>query len=79
MLKTVTAERDDLAGKMVEMQKREEDALELVRKRDAQVAELTMQVLMLKDTFRQTHERLRATDTPSHAPKTASVERFADY
>ena len=90
MLKAVTEERDDLRKSIAEMQKREEEALELVRKReeeavelvrkrDVQVAELTMQVAMLKDTFRQTQERLRATDAVARAPKTASVERFGDY
>ena len=78
-LTAVTEERDRLLTSIAEIQKREQDALELVQKRDVQVAELTMQVLMLKDTFRQTQERLRAADPVSRDPKTASVERFSDY
>lgn len=79
MLKLVTEERDGLLKAIAELQKRDEESAGLVQKRDVQVAELTMQVAMLKDTFRQTQERLRATEPLSRAPKTASVERFGDY
>ena len=77
-LKVVSGERDCLAKTIEKMQQREEDALALVQKRDAQVAELTMQIMLLKDTFRQTQERLRTGDGATRGLKTASVERFGD-
>lgn len=64
-LTMVTKERDELLASATQFQ-------QTVEKRDAQIAELTMQVMLLKNTFRET----RVAEIASKNLETAFIERF---
>ena len=67
-LKMVTEERDELLERATQFQ-------QTVEKRDAQIAELTMQVMLLKNTFREARE-IRVAEIASKSFEAACIERF---
>jgi chromosome segregation ATPase len=84
-LKAVAHERDGLLESLTESQRREEEAMALVKKRDAQVAELTMQLMMLKEDLREAKQQglaaqIEIVPTPPtpRGPKSAAAERIRD-
>ena len=76
-LKTLTHERDSLLESLGESQRREEELAALVKTRDTQVAELTMQLMMLKEELREARQRNSAPPTP-RGLKSAAAERLND-
>ena len=74
-LKTLGRERDSLLESLAESGRREEEALDLIRTRDSQVAELTMQLMMLKEELREAKKRTHAAQTAPRVMKSAAAER----
>jgi len=85
-LKAVAHERDGLLEKLGESQRREEESLALVKKRDGQIAELTMHLMMLKEELREAKqqaleaqaETVQTVPSPSRGLKSAAAERLSD-
>jgi chromosome segregation ATPase len=74
-LKTIAHERDSLLESLAETQRREEELVALIKTRDAQVAELTMQLMMLKEELREVKQRVLAAQTAPRVMKSAAAER----
>ena len=74
-LKTLTHERDSLLESLGETQRREEELVALIKTRDTQVAELTMQLMMLKEDLREAKQRTLAAQTAPRVMKSAAAER----
>jgi septal ring factor EnvC (AmiA/AmiB activator) len=75
-LKTIAHERDSLLESLGESQRREEELVALIKTRDAQVAELTMQLMMLKEELREAKRRTQAVQTAPRVVKSAAAERL---
>ena len=74
-LKTIAHERDSLLESLGETQRREEELVALVKTRDTQVAELTMQLMMLKEELREAKRRTHVVQTAPRVVKSAAAER----
>jgi len=75
-LKTLAHDRDSLLESLGETQRREEELAALVKTRDTQVAELTMQLMMLKEELREAKRRTHVVQTAPRVVKSAAAERL---
>ena len=67
-LSVVIVERDESRAAVAELQ-------QTIEKRDAQVADLSMQIVLLKNAFRQTHDR-RVAEIAAKNNESIFIERF---